>query len=450
MDFRSFSFLDILTLEVKKCTKKCTKAQNQKESVDIPERKVLSMATITENKKNGKTVSYRFVVCLGRDSQQKQIRRFMTWKPPQELSAAKARKAAERAASAWEQEVKKAFQKEHAAKLAGIPYTVPPEERKDDFISFIHNTWLPLQVESGNLKPATIAHYKNNLKNIETFFAGSVLQDITPMDIQKFLVFLRTEYKSPTGKPLAPKTTHHLYATLNLIFGYAEKQEIIAKNPMRKVNAPKKPKKPVDALTPEQATRFFELLPSLPLDFHCMLLLLATTGIRRSECVGLKFKDIDFKNCTLHVERGGSYTSATGVIISSPKTINSIRTIPLVPNTAHVLQQLKQQMQRDNPNAFINEAFVFPSSTDLFSPRDPSSITRRVRRFFQNNHFPLLSPHDLRHSTASLLLSSGADIKSVQQILGHADASTTLNFYVRSDLTQMQVATDKFAEAFGL
>ena len=67
-----------------------------------------------------------------------------------------------------------------------------------------------------------------------------------------------------------------------------------------------------------------------------------------------------------------------------------------------------------------------------------------------NNDFPYLSPHDLLHSCATLLLSQGADIKSVKEILGHADASTTLNFYVKADLQQMKSATEKYAAAFNL
>lgn len=408
------------------------------------------MAAISENKKDGRTVSYRFVVCLGRDSQKKQIRRIMTWTPPDGLSPSKSRKAAEKAADMWEQEVKAEYQKEQAAAANGQPYVLPPEKRQDDFVSFINDTWLPLQVRSGNNKPATVTFYKNNAKMIADHFQGAVLQNITPMDIQKYLVYLRTDYKSKFGTPLAPKTTHHLYATLNLIFSYAEKQEMIIKNPMHRVDAPKKVKKPVDALTQEQASRLFKLLPSLPLDFHCMLLLFTTTGIRRSECVGLKWKDLDEKACALRIERGGSYTPESGIVISTPKTANSIRTIPLMPHTLQLLRQLRQQAQEHNPHSLLKEGFIFPGEQDLFSPRDPNAITRRVKRFMKNNGLPDLSPHDLRHSAASLLLTNGADIKSVQQILGHADASTTLNFYVKADLQQMRSATEKYAAAFNL
>ena len=408
------------------------------------------MASIRENKREGKVISYRFTVCLARDITGKQVRQSITWTPPEGMAPTKARKAAERAADAWEQEVKTEYEKQQQAIAEGRAYMLPPEKRHDDFVSFVNDTWLTLQVKNGNSKPATIAFYQNNAKLIVDYFKGAVLQSITAIDIQKYLVYLRTEYKSKFDKPLAPKTTHHIYATLHLIFGYAENQGMISTNPMKRVEAPKKPRKPVDALTEEQAKVFFDLLPSLPLDFRCILLLFATTGIRRSECVGLKWKDIDETACTLKIERGGAYTPESGVVISTPKTVNSIRTIPLTPGALQLLQTYKRDVQRKNPDTILEEAFIFPSADDLFSPRDPNAITRRVKRFMKNNSFPDLSPHDLRHSCATLLLSQGADIKSVQEILGHADASTTLNFYVKADLRQMQAATDKLAAAFNL
>lgn len=408
------------------------------------------MAGIKENKKNGKTVSFRFTACLERDIRGKQIRRYTTWTAPEGLTPSKARKAAERAADAWEEEIKAEYQKEKEAAASGQAYAIPAEKRRDDFVAFVQDTWLPLQVRGGNDKPTTVAFHQHMAKTITDYFNGAVLQEIGPLDIQKYLVYLRTEFKSKLGKPLSSKSLRHQYGTLNLIFGYAEKQEMIVKNPMNRVDAPKKEKKPVDALTQEQAAQFFSLLSNCPLDFRCILHLLITTGIRRGECMGLQWKDIDEKACTITIERNVSYTPESGVIVSTPKTSNSVRTIPIMSSTLNLLKQLQKQTQSQHPGTILKSAFLFPKGDEVFTPRDPNSVTRRVKRFMKNNGLPDLSPHDLRHSCATLLLSQGADIKSVQEILGHADASTTLNFYVKADLRQMQAATEKYAAAFNL
>lgn len=405
------------------------------------------MANIRENKRDGKVVSYRFTVCLGRDANNKQIRRYTTWEVPEGLTAAKAKKAAERAADVWERETRGEYQKE---KELGQAYTLPPDKRHDSFTAFVNDVWYPFQVCNGNDKQTTMTFYKNMKKLIVEYFDGAVLQEISPMHIQKFLVYLSRDYKTRQGKPLAPKTIRHYFNALGMIFAYAEKQGVIAGNPMLKVDAPKKDKKPVDALTPEQAQQFFSLLSECPLDFRCMMQLLITSGIRRGECIGLKWKDINEQTGTITIARSVVYTPESGIIVSTPKTVDSVRTIPIMQSTLKLLQQLKRQTQARHRNTILKETFVFPSEKDLFTPRDPNAVTRRVKRFMKRNDLPDLSPHDLRHSCATLLLSQGADIKSVQEILGHADASTTLNFYVKADLRQMQAATDKFAAAFNL
>lgn len=323
-------------------------------------------------------------------------------------------------------------------------------KRRDGFVAFVNDVWLPLQVRGGNIKPSTVAFYEYMAKPITEHFSGAILQEIGPIEIQKYLIYLRTEHKTKRGQPLSPKTLRHQYVALSSIFNYAEKQGMIAANPMAKVDAPKKDKKPVEALTQEQAAQFFQLLPSCPLDFRCMLYLLITTGIRRGECMGLKWRDIDEQASTIHIERNISYTPASGVIVNTPKTANSVRTIPIIPSVLQLLLRLKQEAQRNSPRTVLENAFLFPSEKDIFAPRDPNSVTRRVKRFMKKNGLPDLSPHDLRHSCATLLLAQGADIKSVQEILGHSDASTTLNFYVKADLRQMQAATEKYAEAFNL
>lgn len=258
------------------------------------------MAHIRANTKNGKIVSYRFTVCLGRDCNGKQIRKYTTWPIPPDTSAAKAKKAAERAADIWEQELMSEYHKKLEAESAGKAYQIPAEKRHDDFVSFVNDVWFPLQVRDGKHKSKTIAFYESMTKLLLPCFRGSTLQGISSLDIQRCLTYLRTEHKNQHGKPLTPKTLHHLYNTLNLIFGFAEKQELLVKNPMKLVDSPKKEKKPVDALTEEQAKKFFSLLPDTPLDFHCILQLLITTGIRRGECMGLKWSDIDEKNYHQH------------------------------------------------------------------------------------------------------------------------------------------------------
>ena len=150
------------------------------------------------------------------------------------------------------------------------------------------------------------------------------------------------------------------------------------------------------------------------------------------------------------IERNITYTPASGVVVGTPKTANGIRFVPLMDSTLQLLQELKKQTQDEHPKQNLKDAFLFPKGEDIFAPRDPNSITRRVKRFMKNNGLPDLSPHDLRHSCATLLLAQGADIKSVQEILGHADASTTLNFYAKADINQLRKATSKYAAAFNL
>ena len=377
----------------------------------------------------------------------KQIRRFRTWTLEEGLTPSKARKAAERAADAWEQEVRAEYQKEKDAKAQGRAYSLLPEKRKDDFVSFVNHIWFAVNMCGGDAKPSTIAFYEYMTKPILEYFNGAVLQDISPVDIQKYFVYLRTEHKTKAGKPFSTKSLRHQYVTLTAIFGYAEKQEMIAKNPMRNVDAPKQEKKPVDALTQEQAQEFFKALSDCPLDFRCILQLLITTGMRRGECLGLQWGDIDEKEGTITISRNVSYTPKSGTIVNTPKTTNSVRTIPVMESTLCLLRQLKNQMENEYPDAVLNRAFLFPKCNEIYLSRDPNSVTRRVKRFMKNNGFSDLSPHDLRHTCASLLLANEVPMKQIQIWLGHSNFSTIADIYAHLDMSA-QMETGDVAGAF--
>lgn len=114
------------------------------------------MATIQENRKNGKLVSYKFTACVGRDAAGKQIRYYRTWTPPREYAPAKARKYAQLEAALWEQAIRK-----HGINSAQMPDSAAARcAEKTDFCAFITDTWLPIQVCNGSKKPKTEDFYK--------------------------------------------------------------------------------------------------------------------------------------------------------------------------------------------------------------------------------------------------------------------------------------------------
>lgn len=415
----------------------------------FPRRKVLivrkdalSMANVTPNLKDGKVVSYKFKCYLGREQSGKQIVRCITWQVPKELTPSKAEKMAERVATEWEKATKDEYEKD----LQNPERVKEREIAKSwtDFADFALDTWFPLCICDGDHKPKTVDFYRHITNKIAEYFKGKAIQQIVSTDIKKYIIYLRTKYRTKQNKPISDKTIRHHYCVLTLIFAYAVEQEIILKNPMDKVECPKLAKKPVDALTQEQATEFLSCLNDCPIDFRCMLTLLITTGIRRGELMGLQWRDFDFEHLTIAIQRNVTYTPESGIVVDTPKTENSMRVVPMIASVAELLEQYRKGRESSSTD------FLFPSDKGSKIARDPNAVTRKVKRFMKKNGFPDMSPHDLRHSCATLLLNSGADIKSVQEILGHTNASTTLNFYVKSDLRQMKSATDKFAMAFGL
>ena len=333
------------------------------------------MATITPKSKNGKIVAYKFKSCVGRTDDGKQILRYTTWHVPDGLIPSRARKAAERAAAQWEKGARTEYELD-----VKQPERVREREidsKRTEFAQFVNDVWFPLCINDGEHKQSTVEFYRATLKRIIEHFKGKYIQEITSTDIQKFLIYLRMTCRTQRGNPISDKTVRHLYCILVLIFNYAEDEEYILKNPMRKIDCPKLTKKKVCALKPDEAKKFFALLPQQPADFKCMLYLLITSGLRRGELLGLQWHDIDFNRCTIDISRNITYTKENGLKVETPKTDESMRTIPIIP---FVAEELKRYRAAEHPNAKEN-SFIFPSPKGEDVPRALSNITHRVRRF---------------------------------------------------------------------
>ena len=165
------------------------------------------MASISLNKKDGKVISYKFKACIGRDEFGKQIFRCTTWKAPDGLTAARVEKAAQKAAAEWEQQAKEEYKRdvENPERIKEREI----EKARTEFSAFIRQVWFPICICDGEHKPTTIDFNRNISNVIANYFSGKAMQTISGTDIQKYLIYLRTGYRTAQGKPLAQKTIRH-------------------------------------------------------------------------------------------------------------------------------------------------------------------------------------------------------------------------------------------------
>lgn len=315
---------------------------------------------------------------------------------------------------------------------------------------YINEIWFPIEIDNQTNKPGTVSFYRSIANYILEYFKDSKLQAITSTDIELCLKYFRTERKQKNKIGMSPKTVKHIYSTLKRIFKSAQRRKYILENPMDLVIPPRLPKKTVEALSKDEVNVSISNFKNCSTETECMLRIFFTTGIRRGELVGLKWGDIDFNNQQLNIQCNVTRSTGNGVVIGTPKTFTSNRSVPLSEKTLEVLKEFKKQQQMKFQGKDLETAFVFSRKNNPFVPCEPTSITKKVKKFMESNNLPSYSCHDIRHTVATHILANGGDIKSLQNILGHSDVSTTLNFYVRSDMKQMRTAANKFTSAYDL
>ena len=389
------------------------------------------MASIYPTYKDGKIVSFKFKAFLGKDQNGKQIFKCSTWYPDKPMSEKKMLSCAQREAILWENSLY-----DENEKTQKISCSQPISFRE-----FVETKWIPTELNNNEHRNSTVAFRRYLLFVILDYLGEFPLTDIDDSRVGEYLDYLKNTYKTKQNKHPSKQTVRHHYCTLNLIFEYAVKQKCITTNPMKAIDVPKLAKHKVDAFSKEEVRVFINAIESLSLQQRLMYELLLTTGIRRGECFGLQWGDIDFANKTICIERNVTYTAQNGITVGLPKTATGIRKIPITERVLALLTNYKTSEEK----LFLltNETFLFHSDTSPLLPRDPTYITKHMKKFIKKIGLPDMSPHDLRHTCATILLESGADVKSVQDILGHADASTTLNYYVRSNIDAMRNATEK-------
>lgn len=381
------------------------------------------MATITK-REGKKGFSFQIKVMVGLDAFNKQVQKTATWKNKDNLPEDEALAAASKFAAEFEEQAKKDFaneQNEQGEKQKG----------KIKFSEFITSYWVPYYVEDGSKKPSTVANYKQHIKPALEYFNNMYLTTISPEWVDKFLKWVRTEYVTQYGAGATEKSTKHYYVAFNNALKYAKKLKFISELPTAETKTPEVHRKPVEYLNQEQAKQFLEALNQADFEFRVQMYILLTTGLRRGELLGLQWQDINYMRGTARISRAIVPLTGSPLAVSTPKTDKSNREVPLTTISLGMLASLRTKSK----------------SEWVFERRNPNSLTRKLKRFMKRNGLPDCSPHDLRHTCASLLNANSVDLKTIQQLLGHTDAKTTLNYYIGVDISQVKGAVNELEKA---
>lgn len=232
------------------------------------------------------------------------------------------------------------------------------------------------------------------------------------------------------GNPLSPKTVTDILCVLKAIlhFGYQNK---LMSNIVDGIRYPKKCKKEIKVLKPENLSTLEKILIRSEDTTSIGILLSLFTGIRIGELCGLRWSDFDFTNGILSIRRTveritdltPNATSRTKVVVGTPKTATALRTIPL---PSFIIEKLRRF-------SHLSQQYVI-TGRDTFI--EPHTFYIRYRRFMRKHGMDAYPFHALRHTFATRCVVLGFDAKSLAEILGHASISTTLSVYVHPSLEE--------------
>ena len=214
------------------------------------------------------------------------------------------------------------------------------------------------------------------------------MPDITPANISALLLSMQSQGK-------AHATCVKVYTILHSLFKMAYMTDVVPIDPMDKVERPKPRKNElkdadVEAYTVEEVQRIFTALEREPLKWRVLLRLLIDTGIRRGECCGLRWQNIDFKANTITIAGNLCYTPQKGIYLDTPKS-GKVRTIDVDPEIISLLRQLRQEQASHAISTYV---FTQPNSPE---PMHPQSPAKYMQKFSKKYGVPNLHPHKLRH-----------------------------------------------------
>lgn len=318
------------------------------------------------------------------------------------------------------------------------------EDENPTFADFV-GRWKSNYADT-ELSASTREKYEQVLKFVLPYFKSKRMKDITTFHIVQYFT---KERKAGNG------SLEKKYNLLQSLFKFAVQWKIIDEktNPMDGVDRPKSHKKRVDFYNKEEISLLFKLIRELLTHQKLIVKLAVTAGLRRGEILAITEDVIDFASNKIHIKRSLQYTKQEGLKLKSTKTEDE-RTVT-IPETvmkemhAYYIKKLSLRMEMANQWKGFKD-IEGKKVTLLFSdeygiPFRPDSVTQFWNRFMiRHPEIKRIRFHDLRHSSASLILSEGVNMKVVQARLGHKNIKTTLNTYSHVTEKDDRKASDVF------
>lgn len=318
--------------------------------------------------------------------------------------------------------------------------------------------WLFEKVKN-TVKPSTFERYEGIYRlyiKLSPLYPIK-LKDLKGLDIQRYYNDLMDSGKSTN-------VIKNLDKLLKSFFNYCIDEGYIVRNYCmgKSITIPEKnlvnenKKDDITVFTVDEQNQFINAVENHRL--KALFLLDLGTGLREGEILGLKWNDINYDDHTISIKRAiKGVTLIEGnkrhyhLIEQTPKTKNSIRTIPFPENIIPILKKHESQQKEERIKAgpiYTKNDYIF--CTELGLPIDPRNLRRSYERVLKNNNIPYKKFHSLRHTFATRLFENGVPLKTVQMLLGHSNINITANIYTHVMPPEKFKAIDKINSIFNM
>lgn len=285
--------------------------------------------------------------------------------------------------------------------------------------------WCDWWVDQVDVRPTTRDDYRYKLGLLPDWLVAERLSDLTPMDVHQALDDIAT---TPTaaGKPRAGSTVAQVRSVLGSALADAQRYGHVNRNAARLTRPPRQTPTDIVPLEVDEASK---LLAALAERRNYSLYLTAiTTGLRQSECVGLRWDDVELDTGRLTVGRQITRTNKGVKVEGPPKTSRSARQIALPALTVAALRRhrVSQAKERLLLPGWVDQGLVW--STRNGTPLGHRNILRELHRACEDAGIRKVSFHTLRHSAATILLAAGVPDRVIIDVLGHSDARQLVRY----------------------